>query len=73
MKPVTAGTTIIGSRKTTVSRLLPRKLFTNSSASAKPSASSTETPSTVTTAVRNIAIQKPPPVQNAPHERSASQ
>ena len=37
MKPETAGTTIIGSRKKTVSRPRPRNSFRNSRASAKPS------------------------------------
>ena len=47
MKPETAGTTIIGSRKNTVSRPRPRKFFRKSSARAKPRPNSTATATTV--------------------------
>ena len=57
MKPVTAGTTIIGSRKNTVSGPRPRNWRTSSSASAKPSVNSTAVQTTVISTVRNSAAQ----------------
>jgi hypothetical protein len=58
MKPETAGTTIMGSRKKTVTRLRPRKFFKSSSASPKPRTNSTATQTTVMRMVRHIAAQK---------------
>ena len=59
MKPETAGTTIIGSRKNTVTRPRPRNVFNRSSASAKPSANSTATHDDRDQTVRHIASQNP--------------
>ncbi len=62
MKPATAGTTIIGSRKTTVSRLRPRNSFRKSRAQREAEHELDATASTVTTTVRQIACQNAPPL-----------
>ncbi len=59
MKPETAGTTIMGSRKNTVTMPRPLNVFNRSRASAKPRANSTPTATTVIQIVRPIASQNP--------------
>ena len=57
MKPETAGTTIIGRRKNTVTKPRPRKLLSRSNASPNPRTNSTATHTTVMSTVRHIAPQ----------------
>ena len=57
MKPETAGTTIIGSRKYTITSPRPRKSLTSSIARMKPSTPSTIVQTTVISTVRQTAVQ----------------